>query len=115
MLLEVYNNPNHPNHGITFRIIDHELPLPHDAGSVILVFHGREYSATVGASYRFVGKYKEAMPYLLLCLKLEPGTPYLVGNIYLCLVQLRFQQEEALRAFLTPLAKDLWSKDIIKN
>lgn len=49
MLLEVYNNPNHPNHGITFRIIDHELPLPHDAGSVILVFHGREYSATVGA------------------------------------------------------------------
>lgn len=69
----------------------------------------------LGASYRFVGKYKEAMPYLLLCLKLQPETPYLMGNIYMCLIQLGFQQKEALKSFLISLAKDSWSIEAINK
>lgn len=63
----------------------------------------------LGASYRFLELPDKALPYLLLCLKLEPGTPYLMGNIYLCLVKLGFQQKETLRSFLLPLARDSWS------
>lgn len=68
----------------------------------------------IGASYRFLNQPKRAMPYLLLCFKIAPNTPYLSGNIYLCLSQLGFTRQAELREFLTLFAKDSWSKNELK-
>ncbi len=63
----------------------------------------------LGASYRFDGNAKEAMPYLLLCFKLDPYTPYLSGNIALCLDMLKYPRMKELLSFLLGYAKDEWS------
>ena len=63
----------------------------------------------LGASYRFDGNAKEAMPYLLLCFKLDPNTPYLSGNIALCLDMLKYPRIKELLSFLLGYAKDEWS------
>lgn len=69
----------------------------------------------LGASYRFDGNAKEAMPYLLLCFKLNPETPYLVGNIALCLKVLKYSKMKEALGFLLGYAKDEWShSEIIK-
>ena len=64
----------------------------------------------LGASYRFDGNAKEAMPYLLLCFKLDPNTPYLSGNIALCLDMLKYPRMKEALSFLLGYAKDDWSK-----
>ena len=63
----------------------------------------------LGASYRFDGNAKEAMPYLLLCFKLDPNTPYLSGNIALCLDMLKYPRMKEALSFLLGYAKDEWS------
>lgn len=69
----------------------------------------------LGASYRFNGNAKEAMPYLLLCFKLNPETPYLVGNITLCLEMMKYPKLKELLDFLNVYAKDEWSRsEIVK-
>ena len=69
----------------------------------------------LGASLRYLRHPKRALPYLLLCLKLEPNTPYVVGNIYLCLTQSGFHQGAALKTCLDPLANDSWSIEMLTN
>lgn len=67
----------------------------------------------LGASYRFDGNAKEAMPYLLLCFKLDPETPYLAGNLALCLQMMRHPKLKELLDFLNTYAKDDWSRNEI--
>lgn len=69
----------------------------------------------LGASYRYLGHPEKALPYLLLCLKLDPQTPYLAGNIFLCLSQLQFKDREGMRAFLSSFINENWSKKVINN
>lgn len=69
----------------------------------------------LGASYRFDGNAKEAMPYLLLCFKLDPNTPYLSGNIALCLDMLKFPRMKEVLSFLMGYAKEEWSKTEINK
>lgn len=69
----------------------------------------------LGAAHRFDGNAKEAMPYLLLCFKLNPETPYLVGNIALCLDMLKYPKQKELLVFLSIYAKDEWSKTTIQG
>ena len=64
----------------------------------------------LGASFRFDGNAKEAMPYLLLCFKLNPETPYLVGNIAICMEMMKFPKMKELLGFLLIHAKDDWSR-----
>ena len=47
--LEVYNNPNHKNHGRTFRIINNYLTLPHNVNHVYVELHGNRVVANIGA------------------------------------------------------------------
>ena len=69
----------------------------------------------LGASYRFLGKPEDAMPYLLLCFKLYPKTQYLVGNLYLCLEELGFTQMGSLKIFLQDYSIDSWSNETLEN
>ena len=66
-----------------------------------------------GASYRFLENPEKAMPYLLLCFKLDPKTPYLVGNIMLCMEKLHFPAIDSLRSFLTTYVVDEWSRQAL--
>ena len=69
----------------------------------------------LGASYRFDGNAKEAMPYLLLCFKLDPNTPYLSGNIALCLDMMKYPRMKEALSFLSGYAKEDWSKTEINK
>lgn len=69
----------------------------------------------LGASYRFDGNAKEAMPYLLLCFKLNPNTPYLSGNIAMCLDMMNYPRLRETLSFLTEYAKEEWSKTEINK
>ena len=69
----------------------------------------------IGASHRFDGNAKEAMPYLLLCFKLNPETPYLVGNIALCMEMMKFPKQKELLDFLLIHAKEDWSRNEIRK
>lgn len=68
----------------------------------------------LGASYRFLESPKKALPYLLLCFKINPKTPYLVGNIYMCLSQMGFERIEECRGFLSEYIVDSWSKELLR-
>ena len=67
----------------------------------------------LGASYRFLNKPKEALPFLILCFRLNPKTQYLVGNIALCYQMIDYPQMEELCNFLMNYAVDDWSKNEI--
>ncbi len=67
----------------------------------------------LGASLRFLGKYNEAMPYLLLCFKLSPKTQYLAGNLFLCLRNMGFNRMDESALFLYEYAIDSWSQNEI--
>ena len=69
----------------------------------------------LGASYRFDSNAKEAMPYLLLCFKLDPNTPYLSGNIALCLNMMKYPRMKEALSFLSGYAKEDWSKTEINK
>lgn len=69
----------------------------------------------LGASYRFDGNAKEALPYLLLCFKLDPNTPYLSGNIALCLEMMNYPRMKRVLPFLMCYAKEEWSKTEINK
>lgn len=69
----------------------------------------------LGASYRYLGKPEKALPFLLLCLKLNPETEFLAGNLALCLNQAGFSMEKQTLEFLELYAKDDWSKNEINN
>lgn len=69
----------------------------------------------LGASYRFDGNAIEAVPYLLLCFKLNPNTPYLVGNIAMCLEMLKYPRLNEVLPFLLEYAQDEWSKTEINK
>ncbi len=69
----------------------------------------------LGASYRFENKPEYAMPYLLLCFKLDPRTQYLAGNIALCAKMLGYPKLRGLCDFLSEYASDNWSVSEIKN
>ena len=65
----------------------------------------------LGASYRFLGQPEKALPYLLLCLKLDPRTPYMTGNLFLCLKELRYKHIQEIQLFLSKYCIDTWSKE----
>lgn len=69
----------------------------------------------LGASYRYLGKPEKALPFLLLCLKLNPKTEFLAGNLAICLNQVGFPMEKQTFEFLELYAKDEWSKNEINN
>lgn len=69
----------------------------------------------LGASYRFLNQPKKALPFLLLCLKLDPETPYLSGNLFLCLKMMGFHQMDLAGEFLKSYVSDAWSREQIRN
>ena len=69
----------------------------------------------LGASCRFLHKSKEAIPFLILCFKLNPKTQYLVGNIALCLKMIGYSRMDEVCDFLLNYAVDEWSKNEIAN
>lgn len=69
----------------------------------------------IGASYRYLGQPDKAMPYLLLCLKLDPNTQFLAGNIALCMKEMGFQRINDLCRFLLNYAREGWSKTEINK
>ena len=69
----------------------------------------------IGASYRYLRQPERAMPYLLLCLKLDPGTDFLMGNIAMCMNDMGFGRMDELCRFLLSYAKDEWSKKEINE
>lgn len=69
----------------------------------------------IGATYRYLEEPGKAMAYLLLCLKLNPSTPYVVGNIILTLKDMSFKYIKEIANELKPYAEDKWSKDIISS
>lgn len=69
----------------------------------------------LGASYRLANKPQLALPYLILCFRMAPNTPYLVGNIALCLQQMKYTNIEQAVDFLMQYAKDSWSQEQLKT
>ncbi len=69
----------------------------------------------LGASYRFLDNYQNAIPFLLLCFKLNPQTTYLTGNIALCAKKLNYPRLRELSAFLLKYSVDEWSKNEINK
>ena len=69
----------------------------------------------LGASYRFLNRPKEALPFLILCFKLNPKTRYLVGNIALCFGMIDYPQMDELCKFLIDYAVDDWSNNEISK
>lgn len=67
----------------------------------------------LGASYRFLNKPDMAIPFLLLCYKLNPGTQYVAGNIAICASELNYPKVKELCTFLLSSAVDDWSKNEI--
>ena len=69
----------------------------------------------LGASYRLADKPNLALPYLILCFRMAPNTPYLVGNISLCLQKMKYNKIYQAIDFLLPYANDSWSQEQLKN
>ena len=69
----------------------------------------------LGASLRLSGQPEKAMPYLIMCTYLNPKTDYLIGNIILCLKELKFKNIQSVIDELEPLGMDSWSKSVIQN
>ena len=69
----------------------------------------------IGASYRYLGKPEKAMPYLLLCFKLNPCTEFLAGNLAMCMEKMGFDRMEALCRFLLVYGQDSWSEKEINK
>lgn len=69
----------------------------------------------LGASFRFLNRPKEALPFLILCFKLNPQTQYLVGNIAICLKMIDYSRMDEVCDFLLNYAVDDWSKNEIAN
>ena len=69
----------------------------------------------IGASYRYLGQPDKAMPYLLLCLKLDPHTQFLAGNIALCMKEMGFRRIDDLCRFLLNYTREEWSKTEINK
>lgn len=69
----------------------------------------------IGASYRYLGQPEKAMPYLLLCLKLDPNTEFLAGNIAMCMNDMGFDRMDALCRFLLGHTVEEWSKKEIND
>lgn len=68
----------------------------------------------LGASYRLDGNPTMAMPYLLLGFIIEPEAQYIVGNLALCLHQLKYPDIEQAIDFLSYYAKDAWSQEQLR-
>lgn len=68
----------------------------------------------LGATYRLANKPQLALPYLILCFRMAPNTPYLAGNIALCLQQMKYTKIKQAINFFLPYAKDSWSLEQLK-
>ena len=69
----------------------------------------------LGASLRLTGKPAQALPYLILCAYLNPKTEYLIGNIILCLSELKFNDLNALVVDFKNMNPDSWSLDQLNS
>ena len=63
----------------------------------------------LGASLRLAGKPAQALPYLILCAYLNPNTEFLLGNIAICLSELKFKDLPALILDFKNMNPDNWS------
>ena len=69
----------------------------------------------LGASLRLAGKPAQALPYLILCSYLNPNADYLLGNIILCLSELKFDDLDALALDFKNMNPDSWSLEQINS
>lgn len=69
----------------------------------------------LGASLRLAGNPAKALPYLIMCLYLNPKTEYLAGNIVLCLSALKFNNLDDILSQLKGSDIDSWSQQQIKS
>lgn len=63
----------------------------------------------LGGAYRLSGQPEKALPFLLLCAKMEPSTQYLCGNLVLCLSAMDYPRIKELCSQLEGIARDEWS------
>lgn len=69
----------------------------------------------LGASLRLAGNPAKALPYLIMCLYLNPKTEYLAGNIVLCLSALKFKYLDDILSQLKGSDIDSWSQRQIES
>ena len=69
----------------------------------------------LGASLRLSGNPAKALPYLIMCLYLNPKTEYLAGNIVLCLSALKFKNLDDILSQLKSFDIDSWSQQQIES
>ena len=69
----------------------------------------------LGASLRLSGNPAKALPYLIMCLYLNPKTEYLAGNIVLCLSALKFKYLDDILSQLKGSDIDSWSQQQIES
>jgi hypothetical protein len=69
----------------------------------------------LGASLRLSGNPAKALPYLIMCLYLNPKTEYLAGNIVLCLSTLKFKDLDDILSQLRSFDIDSWSQQQIES
>ena len=69
----------------------------------------------LGASLRLSGNPAKALPYLIMCLYLNPKTEYLAGNIVLCLSALKFKYLDDILSQLKGSNIDSWSQQQIES
>lgn len=63
----------------------------------------------LAGAYRLSGQPEKALPFLLLCAKIEPSTQYLCGNLVLCLSAMDYPRIKELCTQVKGFAKDDWS------
>lgn len=69
----------------------------------------------LGASLRLAGDPAKALPYLIMCLYLNPKTEYLAGNVVLCLSALKFKYLDDIISQLKSSDIDPWSQQQLKT
>ena len=69
----------------------------------------------LGASLRYLGKSSRSLPYLILCMKLAPGTPYVAGNLILALKDLSYPHLDEMALALHPLTVEDWSRKEVEK
>lgn len=69
----------------------------------------------LGASYLYLSTPQKAISYLLLSFQYNSNTPYVVGNMILCLQQMDYPRISELIDDLRIYAIDDWSKEIIST
>lgn len=69
----------------------------------------------LGASLRLSGNPAKALPYLIMCLYLNPKTEYLAGNIVLCLSAMKFKYLDDILSQLKGSNIDSWSQQQIES